>query len=486
MAIYDDPNRGTLPVSRGNLPSDVVVNEDGSSSWRGRRLDPPGTYAPVGRNAAMPIARPRFAGETASVGTPQTPSVAATPVPSPRPTMGSSASIPVPRSAPTDSAPIVSATRPRDDINGVAFDSAAARTRLPEPFQFFYPSFPSAIQTPEGKVLAVEGTGLTPGAWTPSAASPAGSPGQAPAPEYARARDRVPAPEVRDTGPLVASANSAVDAATLGFGDRVIAGALAPVEAGIQAYNGQGFSLGRGYDSAQAKMAAVDAQQRQDHPVASAIGDVAGAFGAVGVRPGARTPVSASSARPTPQGGVPSAAAAARAPTAAAEGAISSPAAGRSVARRVYEGEILRGEPAATRSAGALERPTIEGTVNPPVAIGPRNVVRVTDGNRTMYVSRADAQNPGVQTLPAYSANGRPVVSGSTVSRETVSAAAPASAAKSVPRSSLVSVKTLDGRTAWTSKSDLANPRARTVELYDRNGRPLNETLRRSLIDRRK
>lgn len=70
-----------------------------------------------------------------------------------------------------------------------------------------------------------------------------------------------------------------------GFDDEITAGMLAPVDAAIDWFKGDGFDMGRAYTRKQQMLDAQKQQRRQDHPVASIAGEVAGGL-ALGSVPG--------------------------------------------------------------------------------------------------------------------------------------------------------------------------------------------------------
>jgi tellurite resistance protein len=61
-----------------------------------------------------------------------------------------------------------------------------------------------------------------------------------------------------------------------GFDDEITAGMLAPVDAAIDWYKGDGFDMGRAYARKQQALDAQKAARRGQHPVASGVGELAG------------------------------------------------------------------------------------------------------------------------------------------------------------------------------------------------------------------
>jgi hypothetical protein len=64
-----------------------------------------------------------------------------------------------------------------------------------------------------------------------------------------------------------------------GFDDEITAGMLAPVDAAIDWFKGDGFDMGKAYTRKQQALDAQKAQRREQHPVASIAGEVAGGLG---------------------------------------------------------------------------------------------------------------------------------------------------------------------------------------------------------------
>lgn len=72
--------------------------------------------------------------------------------------------------------------------------------------------------------------------------------------------------------------NSAWQAATLGFGDELVAGGLVPFEMASRAIKGQDWSPGASYDATLAEQRRQIADAEQNHPIANIGGSVAGAL----------------------------------------------------------------------------------------------------------------------------------------------------------------------------------------------------------------
>lgn len=87
-----------------------------------------------------------------------------------------------------------------------------------------------------------------------------------------------PAPKAQDRWfPSFAAATEGSAAGLMGgYDDEIGAAMLAPVEAGIDWFKGDGFDMGRAYTRKQQQLDALKAERRENHPVASIAGEVAG------------------------------------------------------------------------------------------------------------------------------------------------------------------------------------------------------------------
>jgi hypothetical protein len=75
---------------------------------------------------------------------------------------------------------------------------------------------------------------------------------------------------------LSAATDASAAGLMFGFDDEIGAGMMAPIEAAKDWYQGRGFDIGSAYTRGQQERDAVKAQRRQDRPVASIAGELAG------------------------------------------------------------------------------------------------------------------------------------------------------------------------------------------------------------------
>lgn len=90
-----------------------------------------------------------------------------------------------------------------------------------------------------------------------------------------------PQAERRPTA-LEASNRGLVQGMTMGFGDELMAGMLTPIEMGVRAYQGKDWGVGPSYDAALQRERGALQAAREDHPVATTVGDVVGGVTAGG------------------------------------------------------------------------------------------------------------------------------------------------------------------------------------------------------------
>ncbi|MCA1298040.1 hypothetical protein [Stappia indica] len=118
------------------------------------------------------------------------------------------------------------------------------------------------IETPSGRRLKIE-------ADTPEIAMQG-------AQEWSAANEGDKQPGKRTVGALEASNRGVEQGLTFGFGDELMAGAMAPVEAVVGGLQGKGFGLGDAYNRNLERERAMLQQAREDSPIASAIGEIGG------------------------------------------------------------------------------------------------------------------------------------------------------------------------------------------------------------------
>lgn len=118
------------------------------------------------------------------------------------------------------------------------------------------------IETPSGRRLKIE-------ADTPEIAMQG-------AQEWSAANEGDKQPEKRTVGALEASNRGVEQGLTFGFGDELMAGAMAPVEAVVGGLQGKGFGLGDAYNRNLERERAMLQQARKDSPIASAVGEIGG------------------------------------------------------------------------------------------------------------------------------------------------------------------------------------------------------------------
>lgn len=473
-----------------DLPSDVTRGSDGRLYWRNRPLTgaPEVDYAAFAKPAApMPFAKPRDEATGApmnllpqAASTPQRASsrpqvrTSSAPIPAPRSLASPAVDIPPPRVlTPTDIAPAI------DPSGSAPVGANVSPFRVP---------IPNNVAPTESTVAA------------PSAApEPQNSSAYW---DWARTRPTESAPVRTDAGALPASANAATDAATFGLADPLIAGVLTVPGMAVRAYRGQDWSPGATYGAVRQDMANLDAAQREAHPVSSVIGSALGGLASVGAARQPTGPVNVLSAEqqalrlpaspprasaspgyapspgytppsgyapPAPTGGVPAVRGSAPSTTSPQSAATT----GSSVpARRVYDGETLRGQPATARTSGSLEGPVVEGTVNR-ARIPASELQAVEDGSGARsFVRQSELGQTG--RLQRYSANGRPVTAEgkATVDRTSVSPASETASATRVPHSQLKEVSLTTGQRVYVRSSDLRGSRVRDLEIFDANGKP--------------
>src|SRR5690606_16864033 len=73
--------------------------------------------------------------------------------------------------------------------------------------------------------------------------------------------------------------SGAMQGMTFGFGDEILAGAMTPIEAGIDAFQGKPFDLGRSYGQELETSRGADAQMQDADPTMAMAGNLAGAVG---------------------------------------------------------------------------------------------------------------------------------------------------------------------------------------------------------------
>jgi len=92
------------------------------------------------------------------------------------------------------------------------------------------------------------------------------------------------APERPSWFPSLRAATDASAAGVMfGFDDEIGAGMMAPIEAAKDWYQGKGFDMGAAYTRGQQQLDAQKAQRRQDRPIASIVGELAGGLATGGV-----------------------------------------------------------------------------------------------------------------------------------------------------------------------------------------------------------
>lgn len=79
-----------------------------------------------------------------------------------------------------------------------------------------------------------------------------------------------------DLGALSAATGGAQSGAFMGWDDEIGAAMTAPINAGIDWVKGKGFDVGKHYDEIYERNAGVKTGRRAEHPIASAVGEVAG------------------------------------------------------------------------------------------------------------------------------------------------------------------------------------------------------------------
>lgn len=84
----------------------------------------------------------------------------------------------------------------------------------------------------------------------------------------------------KDTGAFLAAGEQLKSGFFGGFDDEIGAAMIAPITAGIDWMRGDGFDIGRAYTRTQKKLDDEKRMRRAAHPVASAVGDIAGGIGA--------------------------------------------------------------------------------------------------------------------------------------------------------------------------------------------------------------
>lgn len=82
------------------------------------------------------------------------------------------------------------------------------------------------------------------------------------------------------SGAFGAAGQQLKSGAFFGFDDEIGAGMMAPIHAGIDWMKGEGFDMGRAYTRLQKQLDDEKQMRRQAHPVASAVGDIAGGLAA--------------------------------------------------------------------------------------------------------------------------------------------------------------------------------------------------------------
>lgn len=82
---------------------------------------------------------------------------------------------------------------------------------------------------------------------------------------------------------LSAATDASASGVMFGFDDEIGAGMMAPIEAAKDWYQGKGFDIGSAYTKGQQERDAVKAQRRQDRPIASIAGELAGGLATGGV-----------------------------------------------------------------------------------------------------------------------------------------------------------------------------------------------------------
>lgn len=81
------------------------------------------------------------------------------------------------------------------------------------------------------------------------------------------------------SGAFGAAGQQLKSGAFFGFDDEIGAGMMAPIHAGMDWMKGEGFDMGRAYTRLQKQLDDEKQMRRQAHPVASAVGDIAGGLG---------------------------------------------------------------------------------------------------------------------------------------------------------------------------------------------------------------
>lgn len=82
------------------------------------------------------------------------------------------------------------------------------------------------------------------------------------------------------SGAFGAAGQQLKSGAFFGFDDEIGAGMMAPIHAGMDWMKGEGFDMGRAYTRLQKQLDDEKQMRRQAHPVASAVGDIAGGLAA--------------------------------------------------------------------------------------------------------------------------------------------------------------------------------------------------------------
>ena len=89
-------------------------------------------------------------------------------------------------------------------------------------------------------------------------------------------RTGIDQPKAQDRGSFDAATQSVAAGLFGGFDDEIMAGAISPIEATKNWVQGKGFDLGKAYTDLQSDFDSEKQQRRQQHPVASVVGELSG------------------------------------------------------------------------------------------------------------------------------------------------------------------------------------------------------------------